>query len=117
MSGSFQPVENDEDPTIYLRIIQTLWLERLRSVSQGLAQNIETLGDNLRYQIRYVFNGVRIWFVPTPSHEEGITRPFAEESCPKDKWYSTTDLMAFTFPTLPDDQLKKSTPYHLRPRP
>jgi hypothetical protein len=107
MSIALQPVPGDEDPTAYLRVIQALWLERLRKVSKGLAQSIETLGDNFRYQIRCVFNGVRIWFVPTPTHEEAITRPFAEEPCPKDKWYSTTDLMAFTFPTLPDDQSKE----------
>jgi hypothetical protein len=107
MSVALQPVEDDEDPAIYLRVLQELWLERLREVSEGLAQSIETLGDNFKYQIRYVFNGVRVWFVPTPTFEEGIIRPFAEESCPRDKWYSTTDLMAFTFPTLPDDQLRE----------
>jgi hypothetical protein len=79
MSAALQPVEGDEDPTIYLRVLQALWLERLRDVSEGLAQSIETLGGNFKYQIRYIFNGVRIQFVPTPTFDEGIVRPFAEE--------------------------------------
>jgi hypothetical protein len=60
MNITLQPVPEVDDPTIYLRVIQALWLERLREVSRGLAQSIETLGDNFRYQIRYVFNGIRI---------------------------------------------------------
>jgi hypothetical protein len=80
--------------------------ERLRGISQGLAQNVEgLLGDNFMVQVRYIFNGSRVWFVPIPTYNEGIVRPFGEEPCPKDKWYSTTDIMAFTLPTVPDNQL------------
>jgi hypothetical protein len=107
MNVTLEPVPDDETPTTCHKIIKELWLERLRQVSKGLAQNIEILGDNFGYQIRYVFNSVRIWYVPTPSREEGITRPFAEESCARNKWYSTTNLMAFSFPPLPDDQVRE----------
>jgi hypothetical protein len=52
-----------------------------------------------------VFNNLRIWFVPVPTFNEGLLRPFAEEPCPKDKRYSPSDIMAFTIPTMPDDQI------------
>jgi hypothetical protein len=65
MSVTLQPVPEDEDPTTYRKLIKETWLERLREVSKGLAQSTETLGDDFGYQIIYVFNGARIWFVPT----------------------------------------------------
>jgi hypothetical protein len=34
-----------------------------------------------------------------------IDRSLAEDPCPKDKWYSPTDLMVFSYPPLPDDQI------------
>jgi hypothetical protein len=107
MKITLQPIPDDSDPTTYPKALKEIWLERLREISEGLAQNIEGLGDDWRYQVRYVFSGIRIWFIPVLTHDEGIKRPFAEEPCPKDKWYSTTDIMAFTFPTLPDGQLRE----------
>jgi hypothetical protein len=89
--------------------LKALWMERLTEISEGLVQNIETLlGDNFKVQMRYVFNDPRVWFVPTPTYQEGITRPFAEEPRPKDKWVSPSDIMAFTIPTLPDDQIRET---------
>jgi hypothetical protein len=55
--------------------------------------------------MRYVMNSIRIWFIPQVTFNEGWTRPFAEEPCAKDKWYSETDLMAFTIPTIPDEAI------------
>jgi hypothetical protein len=106
MKITLQPIPDDSDPTSYAKALKELWLERLRGISEGLAQNIELLGNDWRYQVRYVFNGVRIWFIPVPTFDERTTRPFAEEPCQRDKWYSTTDIMAVAFPTLPDDQLR-----------
>jgi hypothetical protein len=57
--------------------------------------------------MRYLFNGLRLWFVPNVSLAGGINRSLAEDPCPKDKWFSPTDLMAFSFPPLPDDQVKE----------
>jgi hypothetical protein len=54
-----------------------------------------------------VFNNPRVWFVPTPSYEEGFKRSLAEEPYPKDKWFSTTDILAFTIPTTAEDQLRE----------
>jgi hypothetical protein len=55
--------------------------------------------------MRYVFNKRRIWYVPNDSLKARFTRSLAEEPCPKDKWYSTTDLLAFSVSPLPDDQI------------
>jgi hypothetical protein len=63
------------------------------------------MGSNFSYQVRYKDNGLRVWFVPTQTVEEGFVRPFAEEPAAKDKWYSTSDIMAFTIPLKPDDQI------------
>jgi hypothetical protein len=101
-----QPVPDDNDPTIYLRVFKELWMDRLREISNGVAQNLETLGDDFAIQVRYLYNCLRIWFVPLLSVGD-VKRPLAEEPCPKDKWYSWTDLMAVTFPTQPDDQIEE----------
>jgi hypothetical protein len=69
-------------------------------------QQLDVLGDDFFYRMRYVSNSIRIWYVPQVTFSEGeYTRPFGEESCPKDKWFSESDLMAFTIPTTPDDQI------------
>jgi hypothetical protein len=81
-------------------------LERLREISNGVAQNLETLGDDFGIQIRYLYNCLRVWFVPTATRDSGWKRSLAEEPCSKDKWYSPSDIMAFTHPTLPDDQIR-----------
>jgi hypothetical protein len=52
--------------------------------------------------MRYGFNKVRIWYVPNRSLEGGFSRSLAEEPCPKDKWFSPTDLMAVSTPPIDD---------------
>jgi hypothetical protein len=54
-----------------------------------------------------VFNSIRIWFAPNASIQAGQSRSLAEDPCPKDKWYSTSDIMAFAYPPLPDDQIRE----------
>jgi hypothetical protein len=95
------PIPDDEDPTIYLREVYQLVKERLRPITQQL----DVLGDNFNYRMKYVMNSIRIWFVTQVTFEEGYTRPFAEESCPKDKWFSESGLMAFMIPTIPDEEI------------
>jgi hypothetical protein len=107
MSVTLQTIP-DDGASIYLRELQALWMERLREISKGLVQNIETLlGDNFKDQMRYVLNNPCVWFVPNQTYDEGFKRPSAEEPCPKDKWVSPSDIMAFTIPTLPDDQIRE----------
>jgi hypothetical protein len=107
MPIALQPVPDDDDLTIYVRILKELWLERLRGISEGLAQSLALLGDDFSSRLRYVFNGLKVWFAPRETVLSGIKRPFAEELCPRDKWYSTSDIMAFTHPTLLDDQIRE----------
>jgi hypothetical protein len=38
------------------------------------------------------------------SLQDGVKRPLAEEPLSEDKWFSWTDLVAFTHPARPDDQ-------------
>jgi hypothetical protein len=94
----------DEDPSIYLRVLKEMWMQRLREISNGVAQMLALLGEDFGVTVRYIHNGLRVWYVPILSVQDGVKRPLAEEPCPKDKWYSHTDLMAFTHPTKPDDQ-------------
>jgi hypothetical protein len=105
MKIELEPVPGDEDPMTYLQMLRNIWVERLRRVSPGVARKVAGLGEDFRVQFRYIFNGLRIWFVPVQAWDIGLKRSISEEPCPKDKWYSTTDLMAFTFPTLPDNQI------------
>jgi hypothetical protein len=107
MTITLQPVPGDDDPTIYLRVLKEAWMERLREISNGVAQMSEGLGDNFGVRVRYLYNGLRVWFAPTVTTQEGFTGPLAEEPCSKDKWYSWTDIMAFTHPTRPDDQVRE----------
>jgi hypothetical protein len=63
------------------------------------------LEDNFSYKVRYVFNKVRVWFVPNGSLQAGFSRPLAEEPCPKDKWISPSGLMAYSIPPIPDREI------------
>jgi hypothetical protein len=94
MSIELQAVEDDEDPLTHLRILKELWSQRLREISPGVPQKVALMGDEFRVQFRYIFNGLRIWFVPCQAFATGLKRPLSEEPCSRDKWHSTTDLMA-----------------------
>jgi hypothetical protein len=107
MTITLQPVPGDDAPMTYHRILKELWMERTREISQGVEQCLASLGDDFGVGVKYLCDRLRVWFVPNASRLDGITRPLAEESCPKDKWYSWTDIMAFTIPTLPDAQVRE----------
>jgi hypothetical protein len=99
-------LEDEDDLTAYILALKEAWIERLGELSQEMATTIaQTLGNEYKYKMRYVFNGLRVWFVPNPTFDEGFIRPFAEEPTPKDKWYSTTDIMAYTIPPMPDSEI------------
>jgi hypothetical protein len=57
--------------------------------------------------MRYLYSRLRIWFVPKVNFQGRINRVLAEDPVSKDKWVSF-DMMIFTYPTLPDDQVKDS---------
>jgi hypothetical protein len=56
--------------------------------------------------MRYLYNSLRVWFAPNASIQGGINRSLAEDPVSKDKWISY-DII-FSYPTLPDDQVKES---------
>jgi hypothetical protein len=58
MKVTLQPIEDAEGPTIYLREAFRLAKERLLQVTQQL----DVLGGNFAYRMRYFFNSIRIWF-------------------------------------------------------
>jgi hypothetical protein len=107
MNLTLQPVPGDDDPLTCLRILKEMWMQRLRGISPGVAEKLETLGDDFGAKVRYPYTGLRVWFAPNGSINGGTNRSLAEEPCPKDKWYSWTDIMAFTFSTLPDAQVRE----------
>jgi hypothetical protein len=107
-------VENEDDPTIYLLALKELWMERLREISNGVAQMLGTLGNDFGVVIRYLRNALKVWFVPLFNSQPVIKRPLAEEPIPKDKWFSPSDLMAFSAPPL--DQVHDEPTILLGPR-
>jgi hypothetical protein len=108
MTITLQPEPGDEDPLIYHRVLKEIWIQRLRGISQGVAQSLETLEDDFGVKMRYLFNSLRVWFAPNGSIQAGLNRPMAEESTPKDKWYSCTDIMAFSIPPMPNERVEES---------
>jgi hypothetical protein len=105
-----QAVPDDGDPLTYHRIIKAMRLKRMKKQSPYAASTLEPLEDDFSAKLRYLFNGIRIWCVPNVALDVEINRSLAEDPCPKDKWYSTSDLMAFSYPPLPDDQVRELPP-------
>jgi hypothetical protein len=97
-------IENEDDPTIYLLALKELWMERLRGISNDVAHLLGTLGNDFGIEIRYLRNVLRVWFVPLFEAKPVTKRPLAEEPIPKDKWFTPSDLMAFSAP--PIDQVQ-----------
>jgi hypothetical protein len=106
MEMSLQPEPDDgDDPLFYLRIIKAHWMERMRHESPYVAQALESVGGDFGARMKYGFDKIRIWYVPSVSLTAGFTRSLAEEPIPKDKWYSPSDLMAFSVPPLPNSEI------------
>jgi hypothetical protein len=85
-------------PEDYSTFLKDLCIQKTREISNGVAQWLEDLGDGFRIEARYLFNSVRVCFCPTGAFGDRIKRPMAEDPSPKDKWYSATGLMAYTYP-------------------
>jgi hypothetical protein len=107
MNSTLQPVHDESDPLTYHRVLKEMWTQRLRGISPGVGQRLEMLGEDFGARVRHLYNGLRVWFAPNDSIAGGLNGSLAEDPCPKDKWYSWTDIMAFTYPTLPDCQVKE----------
>jgi hypothetical protein len=100
MNLTLQGVPDDQNPATYPVILQDMCIQRLSGVSQGIAQIMATV-DSCRIETRYLYNNLRVWFCPTVAFN-AVKIPLAENPIPKDKWYSWTDLMAFTYPPVPE---------------
>jgi hypothetical protein len=100
MNLTLQAVPDDQNPATYPLILQDMCVQRLSGVSRGIAQILASV-DSYRIETRYLYNNLRVWFCPTVAFN-AVKRPLAENPISKDKWYSWTDLMAFTYPPLPE---------------
>jgi hypothetical protein len=60
MNVTLPRVENGEDPTIYLIVLKELWMIRLRETSNGVAQCLESIGNEFGVQMRYLYNSLRV---------------------------------------------------------
>jgi hypothetical protein len=107
MKLTLQPLPGDEDMALYPQQLKELWLEKLRTTSQTIAVNLETVGNDFRMRFRYLYNRLRVWFVPRVSFEGGINRSLAEDPIAKDKWVSN-DMMVFSWPTMSDADVKEN---------
>jgi hypothetical protein len=85
LTASLQPIPGDADPEIYPRELQNLAFQRLREISNGVAQKMADLEDDFWVITRYLYNNLRVWFCPMKTFNAGVKRPIAEEPCPKDK--------------------------------
>jgi hypothetical protein len=105
---TLQPLpEDDGEPMFYFRVIKDMWMECLRRDSPYVAYAFDRdhVADDFSFKMRYVFNKVRIWYVPNGSLQVGFSRSLAEEPCPKDKWFSPSGLMAISVPPIPDSEI------------
>jgi hypothetical protein len=59
MSLTLQAVPGDDDPSIYPRILKEMWMQRLREISNGVAQMLETFRDDFGMVTRYLYNNLR----------------------------------------------------------
>jgi hypothetical protein len=102
MELEMEPLPDDDHPAVYLQAIY----EYLQTRLSPIVPAVTTFNNNAPYQMRYLKNELFIWYVPGEAFDEGYRRPLAEEPCPKDKWYTETDLMAFSHPTITDQQMR-----------
>jgi hypothetical protein len=100
MKLTLEAVPDDQNPAIYPSILQHKCIQRLSEVSQGIAKTLDSI-DVYRSETRYLYNSLRVWFCPSVAFS-AIKRPLAERPISKGKWYSWTDIMAFTYPPVPD---------------
>jgi hypothetical protein len=84
MEMTLQPEPEDgEDSLFYLRVIKAHWMERMRHESPYVAQSLEQVGDDFGVKMKYGFNKIRIWYVPSVSLAAGFKQSIAEEPIPK----------------------------------
>jgi hypothetical protein len=91
------PLPDDEDTSVYPLALQNLWFERLSAISPQIASQVQAMNVvDYRFEMRYVGNRLRIWFVPAhPSFNDW--KPLIETPIPRDKWV-TNEAFALSSP-------------------
>jgi hypothetical protein len=88
---------DDEDLSVYLLALQNLWFERLSDLPPQIASQVQAMNVvDYRFELRYVGNRLRIWFVPA-HHSFSDWKPLIETPIPRDKWV-TNEAFALSSP-------------------
>jgi hypothetical protein len=101
------PFESEAPDVYFPNTLMDLVIQHARLVTPEVAQLLSEI-EHFAFQTRYAFNRVRVWYCPrvlrdgTKIFGSRIKKPLAEESIPKDKWF-TAGPMAYTTPPIADD--------------
>jgi hypothetical protein len=104
---TLQPDPDDDNLEVYTWALKHLWFERLQETAPQLADQIQAASvTDYRFEMRYVDNRLRVWFVP--AHPDSATwKPLIESPLPRDKWV-THNAFALSHPPCPDQHSKTS---------
>jgi hypothetical protein len=104
---TLQPDPDDANLEVYTWALKNLWFERLQETAPQLAVQIQAANvTEYRFEMRYVGNRLRVWFVP--AHPDYATwKPLIESPLPRDKWI-THNAFALSYPPCPDRHSKTS---------
>jgi hypothetical protein len=90
-----QQLPDDDDPRVYPMALHALWSERLKELSPQIAWQCQVAGvTNFQYRMRYVGNGLKVWFAPADYTD---WKPLAESPLPRDKWVAN-EAFALSYP-------------------
>jgi hypothetical protein len=99
---TLQPQPDDDDLRVCPLALHELWFEKLSALSSQIAQQVRAMNVvDYRFEMRYVGNKLRVWFVPAhPSFNDW--KPLIESSLIRDKWI-IDKAFALSFPPCPLD--------------
>jgi hypothetical protein len=97
------PEADNGDLPRYVRLLQEAWFEQLSNSSSQIADQVVRMNvREYRLEMRYVGNGLRVWFVPAhPSFNDW--KPLLDSPLVRDKWVFE-DVFALSYPANADDQ-------------
>jgi hypothetical protein len=102
---ALQPQPDDEDLNVYVLALQALWFERLQELVPQIAKQAILLRvTDCRFEMRYVGNGLKVWFAPAGFVD---WKPLLDSPLPRDKWV-TNEAFALSFPPCADDHSQMS---------
>jgi hypothetical protein len=102
---TLQPIPDDDELSVYVRVIQEFWFERLQATAPALAAQIQAAEvANYRFETRYFGNGLKVWFAPADYKD---WKPLLTSPLIRDKW-ATNDAFALSYPPCPDEYAQNS---------